>query len=448
MIGTFTSFSSLYLATLLMLIGTGLFNTYMALRLTAESVSAVWVGSLMAAYYLGLVLGARGGHKLIIRVGHIRAYVACAALATVLVLAQSLVSALALWLVFRVAAGMAMVTQFMVLESWLNEQSEAKQRGRVFSFYMVVSTLGTVVGQVALSIYPALDNRPLIFVAMCQVICLVPIALTARSHPAAQLPAPLDMRFFLRRVPMALTAVFVAGNILGAFYGLAPVYAVKQGLGTSQAALFVATAVAAGLIAQWPTGWLSDRYNRVKLLRASGIALAALPVILWGWFAPPFWTMLTLAVGLGVLQFTLYPLGAALANDHVESERRVGLTAVMQMVYGLGACLGPLAASLFMDWGGAGAFYVYVSLCAGALIVCMRPERVTNRHQAADAPVHHEVGPDGLQASPMIAALDPRGDPNHDVYVETVVVEGAAMTEHADRVQPDRSVLSRTTVES
>jgi len=48
MLRTVTAFSSLYLATLLMLIGTGLFNTYMALRLTAESVSAVWVGSLMS----------------------------------------------------------------------------------------------------------------------------------------------------------------------------------------------------------------------------------------------------------------------------------------------------------------------------------------------------------------------------------------------------------------
>ena len=62
-----------------MLIGTGLFNTYMGLRLTAQSVSEIWIGALIAGYYLGLVCGARLGHKLIIRVGHIRAFVACAA---------------------------------------------------------------------------------------------------------------------------------------------------------------------------------------------------------------------------------------------------------------------------------------------------------------------------------------------------------------------------------
>ena len=55
MLATLSSFSSLYFATLLMLIGTGLFNTYMGLRLTAQSVSEVWIGVLIAGYYLSLI---------------------------------------------------------------------------------------------------------------------------------------------------------------------------------------------------------------------------------------------------------------------------------------------------------------------------------------------------------------------------------------------------------
>ena len=144
MIATISSFSSLYFATLLMLIGTGLFNTYMGLRLTSQAVSEVWIGALIAGYYFGLVCGARLGHRLIIRVGHIRAFVACAAVATSMILAQTLVDSLPLWLAFRVISGIVMVTEFMVIESWLNEQTENHQRGRVFSVYMVVSGLGTV----------------------------------------------------------------------------------------------------------------------------------------------------------------------------------------------------------------------------------------------------------------------------------------------------------------
>src|SRR3546814_19960035 len=86
--------------------------------------------------YLGLVLGARIGHKLIIRVGHRRAYSAMAAITTVTVLAMALIDNLWIWLAFRFIAGIVIVTQLMVIESWLNEQTENSQRGRVFAFYM------------------------------------------------------------------------------------------------------------------------------------------------------------------------------------------------------------------------------------------------------------------------------------------------------------------------
>ncbi len=429
MLATLTSFSSLYLTTLLMMTGIGLFNTYMALRLNSEAVSAIWVGGLIAAYYGGLVLGARTGHKLIIRVGHIRAYVACAAISTTMVLLQTLIEVLPVWLVFRVIAGIAMVTQLMVIESWFNEQTENQQRGRVFSFYMLISGLGTVLGQLALTLYPTLDLRPLTIVAICQAICLVPLALTARSHPAAQLPTPLDVRFFVGRVPMSLVALFVAGNLSGAFYGLAPVYAAQQGYSTSQAAIFVAVAVAAGLLAQWPMGWLSDRLNRARMIRVNALLIVVLVLPLWGWLNLPFWLLLVLSGVFGALQFTLYPLGAAFANDHTEPERRVGLAAILLMAYGLGACLGPLVAGAFMDYGGSGMFFVFNSLCAAILVAFMRPEKVTGEHRVDEAPVQFVPSPEGLQSSPMAATMDPRSDPAHDVYVETVAVDNTPVTE-------------------
>src|SRR5690606_164619 len=112
------AFFSLYLATLILLMGSGLFNTYMGLRLTALSISEVWVGGIIAAYYMGLVFGARVGHRLIIQVGHIRAYAASAAFVTITVLVQILIDNLWVWLGLRFVAGTAMVTLFIAIESW------------------------------------------------------------------------------------------------------------------------------------------------------------------------------------------------------------------------------------------------------------------------------------------------------------------------------------------
>src|SRR5690625_1984637 len=129
MLHTVGAFFSLYLATLLLLTASGLFNTYLGLRLTELSVSEVWVGSLLAAYYLGLVIGARVGHKLIIGVGHIRAYAATAAIVTVAFLVQVLLEPLWLWLVLRFVAGAVVVGQVCGLGGWLYEERKEGRRG-------------------------------------------------------------------------------------------------------------------------------------------------------------------------------------------------------------------------------------------------------------------------------------------------------------------------------
>lgn len=437
------AFFSLYLTTLVLLVGTGLFNTYVGLRLTADSVSELWVGGIMAVYYLGLVCGARVGHKLIIQVGHIRAYGASAAIVTVTVLGQVLVETLWVWLAFRFIAGVAMVTQFMVLESWLNEQTENHLRGRVFAFYMVFSGLGTVLGQLSLTLFPNLDYEPLVFVAICAALSLVPVTLTRRLHPALQVPAPIQIKYYLSRVPLSLTVLLIAGMITGAFYGLAPVYASKMGLRSDQVAVFVATAVASGLLAQWPIGWLADRINRSNMIRLNAVVLAVLAVALWGWWTPPYWLLLVFASISGILQFTLYPLGAAFANDNVDPERRVGLSAILLMVYGMGACIGPLAVGALMRELNAGMFYVFVTVVSIVLVATVRPQRITGAHLSEDAPTHFVPMPDSLQSSPAVAALDPRVDLEIDVsHVEVPAEDGAPSTAAGAQHSPDSSGTS------
>ena len=415
MVHVVAAFFSLYLATLFLLTGSGLFNTYMGLRLTELSVSEVWVGGLLAAYYLGLVIGARVGHKLIIGVGHIRAYAATAAIATIAILVQVLIEPLWLWLGLRFIAGAAMVTQFMALESWLNEQTENSQRGTVFAFYMVMTSLGTVFGQLILARFPVLDYKPLIFVAICAVLSLIPIALTRRLHPALQVPAPINARYYFERVPLSLLVLFVAGMVTGAFYGLAPVYAVRVNLSSEQAAIFVATSVAAGVLAQWPVGWLADRINRVQLIRISAILMFGLSIPLWGWWGLHYETLLVFSAVFGVLQFTLYPLGAAFANDNVDPERRVGLSAILYMVYGVGACLGPLLVGVVMDAWGSHTYFIFVAACSSLLIAFVRPAKITGEHLTADAPTEYVPMPDSLQSAGGISSLDPRVDVAIDI---------------------------------
>lgn len=435
MFNTIGAFFSLYLATLVLLTGSGLFNTYMGLRLTQLSVSEVWVGGLLAVFYLGLVFGARMGHKLILGIGHIRAYAASAAFVTVAILIQIMVDNLWLWLVLRFVAGAAMVTQFISIESWLNEQTDNEKRGTVFAFYMVMTSLGTVLGQVVLTYFPDMNYEPLVFVAICSVMSLVPVALTRRLHPALQVPAPINAKYYLERVPLSLVVLLVAGMVTGAFYALAPVYGIRANLSSDQVAMYVAISVAAGVLAQWPIGWIADRIGRVITIRINAVLLLLLALPLVGWIDFSYTWLLVFSAAFGVLQFTLYPLGAAFANDNVDPDRRVGLSAILYMVYGLGACIGPLAVGVMMERLGADFYFIFVAVCGGILVILIRPKLVKGHNLSQDAPTEFVPMP-SMQTSAAAAALDPRidisSDISHDPVIATEEIEDVEAAKEAE----------------
>ena len=409
MIFILKSFRSLYFATLLMLLGSGLLSTYLALRV-AETADGLWVGALMTANYLGLALGGRIGHRLIARVGHIRAYVACAGIGTAAVLGHGLIDLLPAWLVLRMLIGMCMMCQYMVIESWLNEQSSVSQRGQVFSGYMAASYLGLILGQLVLVVHPGLGPELLMLVALCFSLCLVPLALTHKLHPASLHPAAPALRFFFRRVPLSLITIAVAGLLIGSFYGLGPLYGARMGLTNEQVGLFMGSCILAGLLVQWPLGWLSDRRDRIWLIGrcAALLALVSLPLAVLP--EAPVWLLFAAGFAVCALQFCLYPLAVALANDHVDAEQRVSLTAMLLLTFGVGASVGPMLTGVLMRFVGANMLYVVVLVFSLIVAWRVQPRFATHLHQVDDAPLRHIAMPDSTSSSPLAAALDPRVD--------------------------------------
>jgi len=409
----YRSFTALFLTTLLMLVAQGSLSTYLGLSLAQQQVDSVWIGALMSCYYLGLVLGSKLGHKVIARVGHIRAFVASAAIVSACAMTHVLTSQLEIWLVMRVIVGMGMMCQYMVLESWLNEQTESSQRGTVFAFYMITSYLGMIGGQLMLSQFPDLGIAPLLIISMCYSLCIVPIALTTRIHPAPLQPAPLKIFVFWKQVPQSLTAITVAGLMAGSFYGLAPAYAASKGMPTEEVTLFMSVTILAGLLAQWPMGKISDRIPRSRILRFNAAALTILTLLIS--ILPLTGIMLLIATFCyGVLAFTLYPFASAFANQNVEQNDRVALSATVLLTFGLGACFGPLLASTLMQLIGPSMLYAFISCCAFTLFLRLLrvnyTQKQVKRMMDEQQNAQFKMGSGDLVSSPLAAALDPRVD--------------------------------------
>lgn len=406
---TITTFSSLYLATLFMLFANGLLTTFLALELEGRGVTDLLISSLTSAYYAGLVIGAKLGHKLIARVGHIRSYAASAGITAATVILIGLVNQVEFWLGARFIMGLMMMVQYMVIESWLNDQAEPKQRGIVFGIYMAVSSLGVLLGQLALTVIDPIDIRILMLVSMFFSLCLVPLAVTRAIHPTPLKAAPLNITYFIKTLPQVMLITLFAGMLVGSFYGLGPIFATRLGLDTQEAGFYMAIAVAASLVIQWPLGLLSDRMNRLLLISI----VAGLLVVFSIFINLPWVTNIYIGIASFfaiALQFTLYPLSVAIANDNIDEDKRVSLSAILLMLFGVGAATGPLISGYLMEQFDARGLYIF-TLVVASLIIWLNLLRASKRLKTdVEDSLPHVIVPDG-HISPIAAAtLDPRID--------------------------------------
>ncbi len=152
-------------------------------QLVERGASASIVGVVSSAYYAGFLIGALFGHRVIDRVGHIRAFSALAVLAADAALLHPLIGMPYAWAALRAVIGVAVAGLFVVVESWLNDKSDRETRGRVFATYMVASWAAAGIAPLLLSV--ANPNNPLLFtaVALAFATAVLPMALTTVGNP-------------------------------------------------------------------------------------------------------------------------------------------------------------------------------------------------------------------------------------------------------------------------
>ena len=400
------TFSGLFAGIFLMLAGHGMLGTLITLRLGLAG-NAVWViGPVSAAYFGGLVIGTFYAHRLIGRIGHIRAFAFFASLMSAAALAHPFAIEPLPWAALRLLAGVCMAGVFMCLESWLNDRAGAEMRGRVLSLYMVFIYLGQGTGQFLLAL-PDTTGWAL-FVIASALISMAVISVASTRLQAPELPRPhrMPIRDLYRLSPVGVVGALISGLSLGAFYGLAPVFVQAQGMDFAGISAFMGLAIIGGLCMQWPIGWISDKVDRRTVLAVLAAVLGLVSLAgPWAASIGPL-GLLLLAPVFGGLISTLYPIAVAHTNDRMQSADLVAASGGLITIYGVGAVAGPLVASAVMEATGANGLWVHFAV-SGAVLAGFIGWRMTRR-----------VGVDALQqgpyqvlprTTPLAGTLDPRG---------------------------------------
>ncbi len=392
----------------LLLVGIGLLGTLLGVRATVASFSNLEIGLIMAGYYVGYVVGTQVAPRVIRNVGHIRSFAAFAGLAAAASLAFGLVIHPAVWLALRVVSGLCVVALYVVVESWLNEQSAGPARGRIFSTYMMSTLIALGAGQFLLLVG---DVNELTLFALATItisLGVVPIAITRVTEPRIEVAAPFHLRQLIEISPLGVVGSFAAGVVNGAFWGMAPVFGQRLALDEIEIALLMSATILGGALLQWPVGHLSDRMDRRTVLILASLATAGVAAV-GGFIVINGYPGLIPVSGVyGGLMFSLYGISVAHTNDHMHHEHILEATRGLLLVYGVGAFCGPLLGGLAMQLSGPVGL-PGVSAATALLLALFGLYRLTRR---AAPPAEEQTDYVAMvRTTPVALEMHPEADP-------------------------------------
>lgn len=367
----------------ILLTGQGLQGILLPVRASLEDFSTIAIGTMGAAYFFGFTVGCLKGGELLRRVGHVRVFLAMSALASASPLLHGLIIQPVVWGSLRMLTGFCFAVLYVVIESWLNELSDNENRGVIFSTYAMITLTVFAAGQMMTLLYDPAGLQLFIIASVLVSIGAVPIALSTSPIPEQPQSVSVDVKRLFEISPSGALGCLVAGLANGSFWALAPVYATSVTNTVEIAAWFMTSAVIGGAIAQWPLGLLSDVAGRRKVLIAVSLAGGIVGLLLF--LAEPvlnFTSANLLAALWGALAFPLYTIAVAYANDFAEAGEYVMVSSGLLLMYGIGATIGPFAASALMTMQGTGSLFLFTALVHVALVAYVMI-RFLRRHTQA-----------------------------------------------------------------
>ncbi len=388
----------LLVAILLMAVGNSLQGSLVGIQAALANFSTSTTGIIASGFSLGLFLSALITPNAVRAVGHIRVFAGYASVLSTAVLLIPLFVNPIWWFLMRLIIGMCAAGLAIVIETWLNEGTSNKDRGKVLSLYMLLFYSGAGIGSLALMIEDPSGFTRFIVVSAVMSLSLVPIVLTKVSAPVLGAPRFISITEIFKASPLAVVAAIANGLGQSAFFNLGAVFGVMNGMPLSYVSLMMAVAPFAVILSQLPVGWLSDRYDRRLMIAALSAFSAVLGAAVM--FVPA--SQAILVIGLvavfGGVSMPLYSLAIAHANDQLKKDQMLAAGSKLVLLYGMGAIAGPSIAGGFMQQFGASGFMLYMVSIFGLLAVY-----AFYRMTMSDVPSPAETG-DLLPVTPMATA--------------------------------------------
>lgn len=340
----------------------GLQSSLLGVRAGIEAFPAWTIGLIMACYYLGYSAAPLTSRRIIGRIGHVLTMTAGAVMAAIMIVGHAYLVTPIGWAILRTISGFSLSSLYVGAESWIHDRVENKNRGRVFSIYIIAQMIGMTGSQLLLSAGNPTSVFPFILSGSLFAISCLPVLYAKSSAPDHAPPEPFGLLKLFHAAPLGVVATVLAGVSWSIVFTFGPVYAQRHGLSLYQVSLFMALAMVGGAIVQFPMGWLSDAVGRrrtISLMSAGGLAVSLLGLKVSG---DGFVAQCIASVLVGGLIFPVYAISAAHTNDAVTPQNRVSAAAGLVLLFGVGSIFGPLLSGFAMSAIGTEGYYVVLAV--------------------------------------------------------------------------------------
>lgn len=375
--------STIIIATSIVQLANGFFNTFISLRLAIETFDGS--GLILSAYFAGFTLGALRCKRIIDRIGHIRAYAAFAGVVAASTVVMPLIPGSRSWIILRALIGFGCAGIFVTTESWLSAKAEPAARGSVFSIYMVGTFLALALGQLLIARISINSATSFNTIVALFSLALILVTTARAEQPEVEVTEPLPYKALLNAAPIAVLGCVVSGLISSSFYSLVPAWMQSNQIDRQAIALFMLLAVLGGFAFQIPVGRLSDKFDRraILALLSAGFAITAVVMVA---FPRHLYTLLPEAFLLGGFMSTLYPVCVSYAHDNMPADKVVAVSGHLILISGLGSVAGPLVGEMLIVH--LGIMVLFFFMAAVALILAVVAAGISGW---ASSPMHAET---------------------------------------------------------
>ena len=261
-----------------------------------------------------------------------------------------------LWFPLRFALGMAASFLWIAGEAWVNHSATETHRGRIIAIFGIVVSAGFALGPLILSMTGTEGWAPfLVTIALLLVAAAVLAGALGSSPKLRGKTGPLARYVLLAPVAMFGYFVFAAGDAM--LLTFLPIYAAGLGVGEVDAIRLLTVLAVGSMALQYPVGWLADRVSNYAIAAAiAAILLAGSAALPWALPLPAISIVFMFIYG-GALG-ALYTMSLVLLGRQFRGADLSAATAMLAVMFCVGAFIWPSAGGAAMDRFGGGAMPV------------------------------------------------------------------------------------------